>query len=230
MLIKSLPLLCICLSLYSANNAQSATTHKPVEPGKIKRIFILGNSITLRPAEPSIGWHHTWGMAASAEDSDYVHLLIKDIHAKQPSAIVKVKFIAEFERRYRSYNFSNFDSVALFKPDLLIIRISENVNDQAAADSGFISYYDRMIKKIDPENKAIKVIVGGFWKKKNVNKLIEEYAALNGYAFIPNDHLSDDKTNMALGLFENAGVAKHPSDKGMRLIEESIWNHIKIYF
>lgn len=222
--IKLLSLLCIFLSLYSVNNAQS------VEPGNIKKIFILGNSITIRPAHPDIGWHHTWGMAASAADSDYVHLLIKDIQARQPSAIIKVKFIAEFERRYRSYDFSNFDSVALFKPDLLIVRISENVNDQAAADSGFISYYDKMIKKIDPENKAIKVIVGGFWKKKYVNKLIAEYAALKGYAFIPNDHLSDDKTNMALGLFENPGVAKHPSDKGMRLIEQSIWDHIKMYF
>ena len=32
-------------------------------------ILILGNSITVAPANPSIGWNNNWGMAATAPDS-----------------------------------------------------------------------------------------------------------------------------------------------------------------
>jgi len=46
------------------------------ENAKIK-ILIVGNSITRHGVLPSIGWYHDFGMAASAEENDYVHLLMK---------------------------------------------------------------------------------------------------------------------------------------------------------
>lgn len=47
------------------------------ENAKIK-ILIVGNSITRHGVLPSIGWYHDFGMAASAEENDYVHLLMKN--------------------------------------------------------------------------------------------------------------------------------------------------------
>jgi hypothetical protein len=46
-------------------------------PINAQRILFLGNSITMHGAKPSIGWSNNCGMAASALDKDYVHVLTR---------------------------------------------------------------------------------------------------------------------------------------------------------
>jgi hypothetical protein len=113
---------------------------------------------------------------------------------------------------------------------MLILKISENVDDEKAIDDDFISYFDMLVKHITPENRSVRVIVDGFWKKDNVNRLIKEYAIKNKYIFATTTSLSGDTTNTAAGKFLHKGVAAHPSDKGMRMIEQRIWDKIKCYF
>ena len=48
------------------------------------RVLFVGNSITLHGPRPQIGWTNNWGMAATARDRDYVHLLQKKIVEVQP--------------------------------------------------------------------------------------------------------------------------------------------------
>ena len=40
-----------------------------------RRVLFLGNSITRHPPLASIGWNNDWGMAASAREKDYAHVL-----------------------------------------------------------------------------------------------------------------------------------------------------------
>ena len=65
---------------------------------EIKTVLILGNSIVLHSPRAEIGWYGDWGMAASVRDSDFVHLLIRDIHKKDSTVMVKFMNIADFER------------------------------------------------------------------------------------------------------------------------------------
>ena len=94
----------------------------------------------------------------------------------------------------------------------------------------FILWYDKLIKYVAPKSLTLKVIADGFWAKESVNSLIEKYAIQKGYPFISLAGLSKDSTNMAFGRFAHKGVAAHPSDKGMRMIEQRIWVSIKDYF
>ena len=194
--------------------------------GKIKTVLILGNSIVHTPPVPEIGWYGDWGMAASVRDSDFVHLLIRDIHQIDPSVVVKFKNIADFERSYVSYPLSSLDS--LRNPDMLILKISENVNGKKVLEDNFISYYDNLVKYIAPN--GLKVIVDGFLDNGNVDRLIKEYALKNNYPFVTTTSLSKDTTNTAKGKFTRADIAAHPSDKGMRMIKQRIWNYVKYYF
>ncbi len=195
---------------------------------EIKTVLILGNSIVRHSPLEEIGWAGDWGMAASVKDSDFVHLLIRDIHRKDTSIAVRFCNIADFERNFDEYQLSKLDS--LRNPDMLIMKISENADDKKAVEDNFIAYYDSLVKYIAPNDQSIKVIVDGFWAKENVNRLIQEYAMKNNYLFVSTTGLSKDSTNTASGRFWHKGVAAHPSDKGMRLIEHQIWNKIQRYF
>ena len=96
---------------------------------KADRILFLGNSITFVPPTAWCDWKGNWGMAASAEDKDYVHLLAKSIArltGKNPE--IRVANIADFERNYDTYDvLAKFKEHFDFKPDIAIVAIGENV-------------------------------------------------------------------------------------------------------
>jgi len=215
----------LSVAIASGNNSG---IQKRGKRGRIKTVLVLGNSILKHSPKPEIGWYGNWGMAASVQDSDFVHLLIRDIHRKNPSVVVKYRNIADFERNYVSYPFSNLDS--LRNPDMLIMKISENVDDSKAVEQDFILWFGKLVNYLAPNKRTVKIIADGFWAKKNVNRMLEEYALKNRYPFVSVVHLSADPTNMAIGKFEHTGVARHPSDKGMRMIEQRIWEKISHFF
>lgn len=78
----------------------------PVKANTVySNVLILGNSITYTPANPGAGWNGSWGMAASAVDSDYVHRLTVHFKSVNQSAVVTAVNIAAFERDFNNYDF-----------------------------------------------------------------------------------------------------------------------------
>jgi len=195
---------------------------------KIKSVFIFGNSIVDHGDAPTIGWHGRRGMAASTLDSDFVHLLMAEIKRKDSSVKVGYANMGPFELTYTDYNWERLDTFP--KPDMLILRFGENVDDSTVDNGQLTGRYDKLIQRIDPDKKATVVIVSSFWKRPNNNRVMRDYAAKHHYLFVRNDDLWADSTNAAYGLFKDPGVAMHPSDKGMRMIKERIWDKIKGYF
>lgn len=195
----------------------------PSHIGHIRRVVILGNSILYSPPASQLGWEHDWGMAASASDKDFVHLLIRDIHSKDTTVHIAIRNISDFERGYRDFDLAKLDS--LRGADLYIYKIAENVPDTA---TDFISSYDRLIRYLDTR-KAVNLVMDGFWKNP-VNPALRDYAGSHRLPFIHLSDLSGREGMEARGMFKNKGVGFHPSDQGMQAIETRIWGYIRIYF
>lgn len=195
---------------------------KPIDSsmiGNIRTVVILGNSIVRCGPDSSLGWYGDWGMDASIKDADFVHILMRNLQSKDNRIIVKFRNIADFETNFVSFPLSSVDS--LRNADLIVMKIGENVNSNETNYNQFITYYDQLVRYLDPSNKAVKLIVDGFWAHDAVNNDIRNYALSKKYPLVSITDLSVSK---------NKGLAGHPNDMGMRLIAERLWNYIGNYF
>lgn len=222
-LIINLVLISIVFCFVSCNTVKDQDKLKT----KVRNVLILGNSIVIHPPLPEIGWNNNWGMAASTQDSDFVHRLQNNIHQINPNIKVSWGSISEFERDYVNYDLNKLSQYRNY--DMIILKISENVSYKPNMKSLFIENYDNLINYLNPNHNSIIILVEGFWPSP-VNEMIKEYATEKNFPFVPIADLYNDKSNTAIGLFENEGVSRHPSDKGMRKITNRIWETIKIYF
>ncbi|WP_299284572.1 SGNH/GDSL hydrolase family protein [uncultured Mucilaginibacter sp.] len=208
----------VTISCYKEQNTIVATT-KPA----LSNILILGNSITQASANPSIGWNNNWGMAATAADSDYVHRLTTLFSKKNSNCKVTAFNIAAFETGFASYDFdANLKTYRDSKPDLLIIRIGENVQDGFNATL-FNTRYAALLAYFKSANPTIQVYAfGSFWPGKSVvDDIMKKYSP-----FLSLSYLGNDRSNYSYGLWIDSGIQYHPSNKGMRLISAAIWQRV----
>lgn len=187
------------------------------------KILYLGNSITFHGISHGIGWHGAWGMAASAEEKDYVHCLNRMLEEQGRFAGEtvehKVNNIADFERAPDTYDLSSLDELRDWSPDVLILRICENTPEEKV--NSFGEAYLRLIRYFQKENPEIYA-VGPFWRHDAKEAHIRQAAELAGCTYVTLEHLHSTDYQ-AIGLFEHAGVAGHPSDKGMQAIADTLF-------
>ena len=96
---------------------------------QVNKIIFLGNSITNHGPAPQIGWTGSWGMAASAKEKDYAHLVVQGL-CGEGNTPPEAKFIniAAFERNYETYDVSAQLKEAIdFAPEMIVVAIGENV-------------------------------------------------------------------------------------------------------
>jgi lysophospholipase L1-like esterase len=189
---------------------------------KFSNVVVLGNSITQAGPNQPLGWYGDWGMAASAEEKDYVHVLKKSFQLRNPDVVVKVYNIQEFELDFAAYNFdTDLKGFRDSHPDLVILRIGENL--KAGIDLNvFEKRYQDLINYFKADNP--KVIVVGV---STVFKGMADDIMIKYPPYVSLKTITQDQSNMALGLFENYAVATHPGDKGMQNIASLIWLKIK---
>lgn len=189
---------------------------------KFNNVVILGNSITHAGPNLPLGWYGDWGMAASAEDKDYVHVLKKSFQLRNPDVVVKAKNVQGFELDFTGYNFdTELKDLRDTHPDLVILRIGENL--RANIDMNiFEKRYQDLINYFKADNP--KVIVVGV---STVFTGMADHIMARYPPYVSLETITQDPANMALGLFENDAVAGHPGDTGMRNIASLIWLKIK---
>lgn len=189
----------------------------------VHKVLILGNSITYSPANPTEGWNCSCGMAASAVDSDYVHLLTAKFKGLNKSSTVEAVNIAEFERNFDTYDFNKLQTYRDSKPDIIILRIGENVLRENEPIL-FETKYLELLYYLKINNPNVKILaVGSVWP----NRILADSVMSKHTNYISLISLQNDLTNFALGMYTNPGIADHPSDKGMRSIRDQIWAELE---
>ncbi|MEA1950983.1 MAG: SGNH/GDSL hydrolase family protein [Planctomycetota bacterium] len=226
-----IPAILSCSILYGlfglTANTLAAEKGKPAER-KISRILFLGNSITKHGPAPHIGWTGDWGMAASALDKDYVHVVARSLADKNGKAPeVMAVSIAAFERKFGDYEVAkNLNKALEFKPDTIVMAIGENVSPLKTKQSQAI-FKSRLLKLLAAfraDNNPAIIIRSSFWPDKVQDDIFKQCAMEVGGTYVDISSLCKDESNYARSErdYKHAGVAAHPGDKGMKAIAEAI--------
>ncbi len=140
-----------------------------------------------------------------------------------PEVEIKVYYAVDFEQNYRNFDFNKLQEFVKWQPDLVIMRISENINlNQLNAYEG---KYDEFIMKVNPEGNAKVICSTSFWTASiEATYRIRNIALKRGYKIAELEPLTKNSIYTATGLFSNKGVSEHPGDMGMKAIADIISN------
>ena len=191
------------------------------------KILFIGNSITWHPVKEEIGWLNEWGMAASCEDKDFVHLIMDKVRVSHPDAEYKIAWAVAWEREYwDAVHLVAFREYLNFKPDIIIIKIGENSSPQSNDEYPYEHYFKQLIDYINPEQKSKVIVCTGFWKRGVLDEAVRKTAAELGYPLVELNHLDTDDMK-AYYTYGIGGPAHHPGDKGMKAIADEIYTQLK---
>jgi hypothetical protein len=193
-----------------------------------ERVLVFGNSITHHLPRPEVGWKGNWGMAATAADKDYLHLITTGLQANNKTVIVKNFNIVPFETGFEGYSLNNIDSLKAFKPDLIILRFGENVTDANVYPNNFRQAYLNLINKVNTNDHAKIICTTSCWSQPLYNQLVVSIATEKKYDILNLYDLQKDPANFAYKQFADIGVSNHPSDKGMQTIATMILDNLKL--
>lgn len=186
------------------------------------RVLFIGNSITLHEVAKSIGWLNNWGMAASAEDKDYVHLVVQALKEKYGRVSYAVCNASDWEFNYwKDESLERFLPLKNFNADIIVFRIGENVNREQLGCHSYKTAFEKFVNTLKKEKTDI-VITNTFWAYDAISLPMEQVAKENGYTFVELSDLGFHDENKAIGLFEHKGIASHPGDLGMQRIAQRI--------
>ncbi len=186
------------------------------------KILFLGNSITRHGKAEELGWYGDYGMAASCEQNDYVHKLVKKIEKSGKTVSYCTANLSEFERtRDISLLDARYKKARDFNADIVIVRLGENARLTENLEA-FERCYTEMVDYFAANEKKV-VLTDLFWEYAPFDEFVEKFAMRCGYGFASIHDLGDRDDMKATGKFTHPGVAVHPGDKGMAEIAARIF-------
>jgi lysophospholipase L1-like esterase len=200
---------------------------------RVDKVLFLGNSITLHGPKSEIGWLGNWGMAASVEANDFVHLLTEKIaKAARGRPRILAQNIADFERGFQTYRpEEGLRNELEFKPDLVVVAIGENV-PPLSTDLLKAEYRDafrKLIATLRRHGNPTIIVRSCFWADPAKDEIMRAICKELGGRHVDIGALGKDPRNMAGSerKIDHAGVANHPGDRGMQAIADAIWGVIR---
>lgn len=197
------------------------------------KVLFLGNSITRHAPKPEIGWTADWGMAASAVEKDYVHLLAADLgKATGKAPQIMVSNVADFERRYDRFDPEvELKAELAFGADLVVVAVGENVADpvEAGDRAKFASAFSGLLGVLRKHGQPAIFVRSSFWPHPVKDGIMREASTAAGVTFVDISGWAGEASLTAGSerKIEHAGVAGHPGDKGMKAIADALFAAIQ---
>ena len=191
----------------------------------------IGNSITKHNITSY--WWNEIGMAASDEDHDYFHVVLKYLEKNNENVNGLACNLYGWESQSQDRDGALYLLDGYLSPnlDLITIQLGENVDDLSTFQSDFLSLL-LYIKDNAPNARIL--VVGDFWNRENRNELKETAAKEANVEFVSLKGITGNKAYYrGLGSWvydsegnlheiEHEGVAIHPGDAGMKAIADRI--------
>ena len=198
------------------------------------RVCILGNSFTFHPIRPEVKWFRSMGMAASALQNDYVHVLARMIADEtQRSIHVKYAAIWAWEKNFAGKTQTDLEALGFtdyrdWKPDVVILRLGENITNADPTMPQLPAAMHQLVDYIAAGRSSVRVLYTGSFYGAQVNEAQQQAAAERDYPFAKLFDLAAEQVHLAADE-PHPGVRAHPSDLGMRRIAERIFSagHMK---
>ncbi len=201
---------------------------KETDKNTQQKIMFVGNSITMHGIAQSIGWNGCYGMAASSEDNDYVHILMNMVRNQNPNISYCICQVCEWESDYKNGEsmYHLYENARDFEADVIVMRAIENCSAKDFDADVFKKQYEKLISFLNPSGNSKLILTTGFWKHPGDDKIIE-YAKEKSLPLIYLGDLGEDDNMKAIGKFKHEGVANHPGDLGMKTIAQRIFDKLK---
>ena len=231
-MINRVALFSLCLTQLVHFGPTEAFGQQTLGALKADRILFLGNSLTLHGPKAEIGWAGNWGMAASAQDKDYVHLLTAAIVARTGGRLVleptpvdgtksaeSVLNIANIlEREYATYESARIRKQLDWKANIVVLQCGENVPAKDFDAKAFHKSLQTLLNDLkESSNPQIFVTGNILWGNPGLDeikrKVCEEDPVHRTFVDI-SAYQSDIPLNGPVG---------HPSDVGMKLIADTLF-------
>ncbi len=193
------------------------------------RVLVYGNSIARHTPWPKIGWTNDWGMAASAPEKDFAHLVAAGLEDRLgKKGDLRVRNMAPLERSFtndtsRMMAAERSADVA-WAPDYVVIAVGENSPVVTDANSHlYVKFLADLARPFATLPKRPKIVMRSpFFYNKRKAELTERAAKEVGAVYVDVGELGKKDENKAIGLFWHKGVANHPGDLGMKRLADLI--------
>ncbi len=194
----------------------------------VRKVLIVGDSISShRPSVEKLGWSGSWGMAASTQDNDYVHLFLSRLTNLQRGTPPKL-MIAGGGGGKLADKLTQLEKLKAFAADVAVIQLGENDNKHVTP-LGFQKPYEDIACAILAGNPTVRLFCFSVWAPPQGSPLkdtmIREVCQKTGATFVNIDRVIADPECKAEAekRFWHSGVNWHPGDKGMRGYADALW-------
>lgn len=224
--------------LYVTGNWDGEALTVTEKPRVMKRVYpkylSLGDSITFSPYNASIGWYGNWGMKASAQEKDFVHLTIQQLQAANPANAVE---------HYSSYGahqaggkitdvLAKIDTFKGYRADLITLQIGEN--DGTLTVEEFRAKYAELLDLLLDNMPCPRIFCFGVWSSSSSYApdtrqfQLEAVMKLECDArAIPFRSLKAVATNPLCHDPGGGPIDWHPNDAGMQGYADLFWDAMR---
>lgn len=207
----------------SSNNVGDKTAYYHNPSGKGTRVLIIGGSATVHPPDEELGFVGNFGLSASDEHNDYVHVMLRYCEFAAPQTSFLVVQSRLWEEDYLNEQLFNelFSPAREFCADVVVIFVGEHVCQQNFDAKLFERYYKKLVEFVKVKSNACVLLCTTLFRSP-CDKVIQEFANKNKLPCIFMGSLMLKEGMLGRTRYKSAYLDSFPNDRGMREIAEGI--------